>query len=314
MLFGLALFQLMLLMIGGIALDALLGEVRRWHPLVGFGKLAGVIEHAGNRGTLRHAKGVLAWMLAVLPPVLAAWTLSHINGIVAAMLHIALLYFCIGLRSLRDHMLPIAQALAEGDLPRARQLTSHIVSRDTARADAADMAKAAVESTLENGNDAVFGTLFWFLVAGGPGALLFRLANTLDAMWGYRSERFLTFGWMAARADDVLNWIPARLTALSYALLGDTRRASHCWKTQAPAWSSPNAGPVMAAGAGALGLALGGSAEYDGVAELRPPLGSGRLATAADIGRAWRLVAHTCVLWVVMLSAGAFILERIMHA
>jgi adenosylcobinamide-phosphate synthase len=314
MLFGLEPFLLILLMIGGIALDVLLGEVRRWHPLVGFGKLAGAIERVANRGTMRYAKGALAWTLAVLPPVLAAYALSRINGIVAAMLHIALLYFSIGLRSLRDHMMPIANALAAGDLLRARQLTSYIVSRDTARADATDMAKAAVESTLENGNDAVFGTLFWFLVAGGPGALLFRLANTLDAMWGYRSERFLAFGWMAARSDDLLNWIPARLTALSYTLLGDAPNAWRCWRAQAPAWPSPNAGPVMSAGAGALGLALGGSAQYDGVIEQRPPLGSGRVATGADIARAWQLVARACMLWVAVAAIALFIIERSAHA
>ncbi len=193
-----------------------------------------------------------------------------------------------------------------GDLAQARQLTSYIVSRDTQAAQEADLSKAAAESLLENGNDAVFGTLFWFVVAGGPGALLFRLANTLDAMWGYRTPRFLAFGCFAARVDDVLNWIPARLTALSYVLLAatvaDKRRAWHCWRTQAPDWSSPNAGPVMASGAGALGLALGGAAVYDGELEQRPPLGLGRAAAAADIGRAWRLVAATAVLWIAVLG------------
>jgi adenosylcobinamide-phosphate synthase len=303
------------LMACGIALDCLLGEARRWHPLVGFGRCANLLERRLNHGRMRIARGALAWSLAVLPPVgLAAAIIALTDDIfLQASLHVTLLYFSLGLRSLREHTAPIAQALMRGDLPRARQLTARIVSRDTQDASDTDLAKAAVESLLENGNDAVFGTLFWFLVAGGPGALLFRLANTLDAMWGYRNARFLAFGRVAARIDDALNWIPARLTALSYALLGDTRRARHCWRTQAVAWSSPNAGPVMSSGAGALGLALGGSASYDGELETRPPLGTGRNAEAADIGRAWRLVAGSVVLWIAV-PALILVLERIMHA
>jgi adenosylcobinamide-phosphate synthase len=308
MLAGLNLTAIALLVIAGIALDLMLGEVRRWHPLVGFGRMASALERRFNGGR-RFWRGMLAWLLAVMPPVLLAyWTIAWSTSFsVAAALaiHVLLLYFSLGLRSLRDHTLPIERALARNDLPQARRLTARIVSRDTERADASDLAKAGVESLLENGNDAVFGTLFWFIVAGGPGALLFRLANTLDAMWGYRNARFLAFGCTAARIDDVLNWLPARLTALSYALLGNTRLAWRCWQTQAPAWSSPNAGPVMSSGAGALGLALGGTACYDGIVENRPPLGTGRAASASDIGRAWRLVAGTTALWVAVLSAAA---------
>jgi len=308
MLSGLSWPALAALMALGIALDLLLGEARRWHPLVGFGNLAKRIEGALNRAPALRLRGVLAWCLAVLPPVLAcAWLIAVLPGWLAALAHAALLYFCIGLRSLREHTLPIAQALAQGDLPLARRLTSYIVSRDTRESGEGELAKAGVESLLENGNDAVFGTLFWFLVAGGPGALLFRLANTLDAMWGYRNARFLHFGWSAARIDDGLNWLPARLTAFSYAWLGQRRQALDCWKAQAPAWSSPNAGPVMAAGAGALGLALGGPAIYDGEVEERPPLGRGLPPQGPDIVRAWRLVAMSTALWVAVVCALALL-------
>ncbi|WP_413456819.1 adenosylcobinamide-phosphate synthase CbiB [Herbaspirillum huttiense] len=308
MLSGLSWPALAALMALGIALDLLLGEARRWHPLVGFGNLAKRIEGALNQAPALRLRGVLAWCLAVLPPVLAcAWLIAVLPGWLAALAHAALLYFCIGLRSLREHTLPIAQALAQGDLPLARRLTSYIVSRDTRESGEGELAKAGVESLLENGNDAVFGTLFWFLVAGGPGALLFRLANTLDAMWGYRNARFLYFGWSAARIDDALNWLPARLTAFSYAWLGQRRQALDCWKAQAPAWSSPNAGPVMAAGAGALGLALGGAAIYDGEVEERPPLGRGLPPQGPDIVRAWRLVAMSTALWVAVVCALALL-------
>ena len=297
MLSGLSATQLALLLVAGVALDLLLGEARRWHPLVGFGRLAGVLEARLNRGRGRLARGALAWLLAVLPLTVAAcWLTAHTS----ILLHALLLYFALGLRSLREHTMPILQALRAGDLLEARRLTGRIVSRDTRDASASDLAKAGAESLLENGNDAVFGTLFWFAVAGGPGALLFRLANTLDAMWGYRSERFNLFGSVAARSDDVLNLVPARLTALSYVLLaprGGHLRAWRCWRSQAPAWGSPNAGPVMASGAGALGIALGGAARYDGVVEQRPPLGLGRAAAPEDIARAWRLVLGSTLLW-----------------
>ncbi|MGO4382554.1 CobD/CbiB family cobalamin biosynthesis protein [Pseudoduganella sp. RAF19] len=346
MLTGLDWTQTVLLMLCGVLLDLLLGEPRRFHPLVGFGKLAAALERRLNRNrpapvdaalaapatpaavapsaeratseSMDVALGTLAWLLAVLP--LVAIAAACIALAFAATpgagwaLHALLLYFTLGLRSLRDHNLPIADALKADDLPTARALTGRIVSRDTQNASADDLAKASTESLLENGNDAVFGALFWFAIAGGPGALLFRLANTLDAMWGYRTPRFLHFGRAAARIDDALNFIPARLTAASYALLAPTleakQRAFRCWRAQAPAWSSPNAGPVMSAGAGALGLSLGGPAIYNGELEQRPPLGEGKIATKHDIVRAWRLVLATCWLWL----AAAAVIAGVSHA
>jgi adenosylcobinamide-phosphate synthase len=167
---------------------------------------------------------------------------------------------------------------------------------------------------LENGNDAVFGALFWFAIGGGAGALLFRLANTLDAMWGYRDTRRLYFGWAAARLDDLLNLVPARLTALTYALLGKTRLAWRCWRGQAAAWASPNAGPVMAAGAGALGVRLGGAASYHGAIETRPELGAGGTAQPRHIAAALRLVARGQWLWLGVATTLALLSWGLQHA
>ncbi|MGB0954622.1 MAG: adenosylcobinamide-phosphate synthase CbiB [Panacagrimonas sp.] len=279
-----------------LLLDWLLGEPRRWHPLVAFGRLVLLLErrlYAPSRW--RGACGVV--LLAVTPALVLGGLRLQLAPAWTVMLDVLFLYVALGHRSLHDHARPVAAALAAGDEDRARNLAARMVSRDSA---AIAPAAAATESVLENGNDGVFGALFWFALLGAPGALLFRLANTLDAMWGYRNERFECFGWAAARFDDLLNWPGARLTALSYALCGNRRKALRCWRAQAPSWDSPNAGPVMAAGAGALGIELGGPARYQGQWHQRPTLGCGRKAQARDIERALTLVRHSVLLWVVV--------------
>lgn len=283
-----------------VVLDRLLGEPRRWHPLAGFGALAQWMEARLRNGAPGHAignrlRGVIAWLLLVAPiSAFAGWVASRPGG---WLLDLALLYFALGGRSLEEHALAVARPLRHGDLDGARQRVGMMVSRHTDALDEQGVASATVESVLENGNDAIFGTLFWFCIAGGAGALVFRLANTLDATWGYRDARRVYFGWAAARLDDALNLIPARITALGYALLGRSQSALACWLTQASHWSSPNAGPVMAAGAGALQLRLGGAAIYHGRIEQRPDLGCGRPPVGQDIVRAVALVRGTTALW-----------------
>jgi len=293
-----------LVALSAVLLDRAIGEVRRFHPLVGFGKLASAIEKRLNRGAI--AGGMLAWLLAVGPWVALAFWLRPLAPLAV---DVVLLYFAIGAQSLCEHAEAIAKPLREGRLDEARQRVGWIVSRETATLDESGVAKAGVESVLENGNDAIFGTLFWFALLGGPGAVLFRLANTLDAMWGYRTERFNLFGRFAARFDDALNFIPARLTALTYALLGQTRKALTCWRAQAPGWDSPNAGPVMSAGAGSLGIRLGGAAIYHGQEEIRPPLGAGPAPVAADLDRAISLIRRSLWLWL-----GIFFVIGFVHA
>lgn len=247
-----------------------------------------------------------AWCLAVLPLTLLAWLLSLLPGI-GWLAEIVLLYLALGLRSLGEHALPVAQALWRHDLPEARRRVACIVSRDTSQLDEEGVARAATESVLENGSDAVFAALFWFIVAGAPGVVLYRLSNTLDAMWGYRNARFERFGWAAARIDDLLNYVPARLVALTYASLGRTRRALRCWRTQAPLWDSPNAGPVMAAGAGALGVVLGGAAIYHGELHARPELGRGSAPQARHIEHALDLVWAGVGVWLLVLLFGGWL-------
>jgi adenosylcobinamide-phosphate synthase len=294
--------------LAAVVIDRLLGEVPRFHPLVGFGHLANGIEALLN-GAARSPKeeaaapkngsrvmGALAWCLAISPPLaLAFWWRAQPGW--AWVADVSLCYFSLGAHSLFSHGEAVRRPLAARNLPEARRRASWLVSRDTSRLCATGIARAGVESVLENGNDAVFATLFWFILLGGPGALLLRLANTLDAMWGYKNVRFLRFGWAAARLDDALNWIPARLTALTYALLGSPSRAFFCWRRQAAAWESPNAGPVMAAGAGSLGVLLGGSAVYEDVEEHRPHLGHGSDPDHRHIRAAIRLVQRGLWAW-----------------
>jgi adenosylcobinamide-phosphate synthase len=272
--------------LAGVALDAAFGESKGWHPLVAFGRLAERIEqrcNAGGSGWRSH--GVSAWCLAVLPLTLLVGVLAQVSAF-GWVVEILALYAALGLKSLGEHAQPVAQALRLGDLQLARTRVGYLVSRNSAALDATGVALAA---------------LFWFLVAGAPGVVLYRLSNTLDAMWGYRNERFERFGWAAAKIDDGLNYLPARLVALTYALLGQTVLALRCWRQQAPQWDSPNAGPVMAAGAGALGVSLGGAAEYHGELHQRPALGQGPQPRARDIERALNLVYAGVLLWLALL-------------
>jgi adenosylcobinamide-phosphate synthase len=294
-----------------LLMDRILGEPKKFHPLVGFGNYASFLEKKIRNGNPAHAvfnrtRGLLAWSLAVLPLTILAYWLCQVERFGFA-LEITLLYFAIGAQSLAEHGEAIAKPLLIGDLPNARIQIGRIVSRDTSQLDENGIARAAVESVLENGNDALFGTLFWFVVAGGAGAVMYRLANTLDAMWGYKTERFLYFGWAAARLDDILNFIPARLAAFTYSILGHTRKALACWRNQAHQWDSPNAGPVMAAGAGALSIKLGGTAIYHGKTEVRPTLGYGDSPKANDIRRAIMLMRKGALLWLVVITAISYI-------
>lgn len=286
-----------------LVLDQILGEPRRWHPLVGFGTLASRLETRFNQGTQRVLNGAFAWALAVLPWVaMAYWLSSHFGWL----FDIVILYLAIGRKSLFEHSQRVWQALTQADLESARHHTGMIVSRETTALDETGCTRAAIESVLENANDGILGALFWFALLGAPGVVLYRLANTLDAMWGYRTERFNAFGRAAARIDDVLNFIPARLCAFVYAVAGDFPRAIDSWRTQAHLLKSPNGGPVMTAGAGALNLQLGGPAVYHGITFDKPFFGGEIIPQPDDILRANRLVDRAIVV-VIFLLAGVTI-------
>ena len=284
-----------------LVLDFCLGEPKRYHPLIGFGNIAIWIERKLNQPSLRigrYISGLFAWMLLILPITAGVFFFElHLGGMFHIIIDVVLLYLCIGWKSLVQHVKAIQLALQQNNMPLARERTQYIVSRDANTLNEQQISQTAIESMLENGNDAIFGCLFWFLVAGAPGAVMYRLANTLDAMWGYRTQRFEQFGWGAAKLDDLLNILPARLCALSYALLGNTRRALYCWRSQAHLLSSPNGGPVMSSGAGSLQIILGGPTYYHGKLVDKPFFGEGQEPSGDDIHRAIKLVNHTVYLW-----------------
>jgi adenosylcobinamide-phosphate synthase len=185
----------------------------------------------------------------------------------------------------------IGRALEAGDVEAARMRLPHLCGRDPQALDAGGIARAVVESVAENTSDAVVGALVWGAIGGVPGLLGFRAVNTLDAMVGHRSPRYRRYGWASARLDDLAGWPGARLTAVLAALAGpDPRGAVRAWRADAAKHPSPNAGPVEASFAGALGVRLGGTLSYGGRVEQRPVLNTeGRDVTTRDVERAVRL-------------------------
>ena len=245
-------------------LDALLGEPKiLWsrlpHPAVLMGRAVAFADARLNQGPARHLKGVLAVALLVLGAALLGAVLQALGPVAEVIVGAILL----AQKSLVQHVTAVAQGLRCGVAP-GRAAVAMIVSRDTRDMDRDGVARAAIESAAENLSDGVIAPLFWFLLAGLPGLLVYKIVNTADSMIGYRTPRYAAFGWAAARLDDVLNLIPARLTALLIALPhGQWRALPAIWR-DARRHRSPNAGWPEAAMARALGIALAGPRAYNG--------------------------------------------------
>ncbi len=283
-----------LAVLAGATLDALLGDPARFHPVAGFGRAATALEHRTYQPS--RAAGALHAATAVAVPTLLTAALAR--KVPRAPLTAAVLAATLGGRTLRRTALRMADLVDAGDFAAARALAPHLVSRRADDLDGPQLARAALESLAENTADAVAGPLLWAAVAGAPGAVAYRAANTLDAMVGYRTERYRAFGWAAARLDDTLNWPVARATAAATVLAAplagaDARGAWLAWRRDGHRHPSPNAGRVEAAFAGALGIRVGGPATYGDAVESRPPLGDGPPPDTAAIRRAARLSAAT---------------------
>ncbi|MBC2901819.1 cobalamin biosynthesis protein [Streptomyces cupreus] len=276
----------------GLLGDLLLGDPRRGHPVAVFGRAAGAVERRlwrddRGRGALHTA--VCAGG-AVAMGALAARSVRRSPAASVALTGVAT-WAVVGGTSLVREARVIGQALHQGDVEAARARLPHLCGRDPQALDADGIARAVVESVAENTSDAVVGALVWGALGGVPGLLGFRAVNTLDAMVGHKSARYRRYGWASARLDDVAGWPGARLTAvLTAAAGGNPQGAVRAWRADAAQHPSPNAGPVEASFAGALGVRLGGTLSYGGRIEHRPVLnGEGRAVEVGDIERAVRL-------------------------
>jgi adenosylcobinamide-phosphate synthase len=285
-------------LIVGYATDALFGDPRRGHPVAGFGQAAGALERrvwADSR-----ARGV-GFTVACVGATIAVGQLTRraarrVAGPELAELVVtaAATWAVLGGRSLAAEGQIMYDLLAQSQVDAARSRLSHLAGRDPEGLDSGQLARATVESLAENTSDAVVAPLVWGAVAGVPGLLGYRAVNTLDAMVGHRSSRYARFGWASARLDDAANLVPARLSALLAAataplVSGSPTAAVRAWWRDADKHPSPNAGPVEASFAGALGVTLGGTNTYGQRVENRGTLGDGPPPGVPDIPRAIRL-------------------------
>jgi adenosylcobinamide-phosphate synthase len=295
--------QLLLALIGEAAIGypawllAVIG-----HPVIWIGAAIAALEQSWNSGsaTRRRAMGVALLVLVAGGVAAIGWAIEAWAGDgLTVVLVIVLATTGLAQRSLDDHVRSVARPLLRGDLAAARGAVARIVGRDTATLDESGIAVAATESLAESLCDGVVAPAFWFLVAGLPGLLLCKAVNTADSMIGHRDARYLHLGWAAARTDDVVNFIPARISGVLVCLAG-----MGGWRTMlrdARHHASPNGGWPEAAMAGVLGRRLGGPVRYDGEPAHRAWLGDGPAPDAADLQRSLWIYRRACLLlWAIV--------------
>ena len=306
-----------LVLLIALALDALIGDPR-WlpHPIRLMGWLTGLLDRTLNRERLgevaRVAFGAVAVLLVTGVSAVAGWLIADQASALrwGWLVELALVTMLLAQRTMADHMVRVARALDTGADP-ARAELRHIVGRDVRALDEHGIARAAIESGAENYSDGVVAPVFWYLLLGLPGLLAYKAINTMDSMIGHRSPRHHAFGRAAARIDDAVNWVPARIAGGLIALAAVVvpgAAPERAWRTMvrdAPRHSSPNAGWPEAAMAGALGLALLGPRRYEGeVAADEAWLGDGRNdATADDVRRTVWVFGVACALVAVLTAA-----------
>jgi adenosylcobinamide-phosphate synthase len=281
--------------------------IEQWRPLGERKHLHGILdgiaqrlEQAFNGGERRQ--GAVAWLVAVVPVSVAAAllhaALRSASPFVALLFDIAVLYLTLGFRQFSHNFTDIQLAVKAGDIDRARSLLERWRGASGVVRTREEVIRLAIEEALIASHRHVFGVLLWFLILPGPsGAILYRLADYLAARW----KPLGAFGDFAQRAFHVLEWPAVRLTAIAFAVVGDFEDAVYCWRTQAGGWADPDAGIVLAAGAGAMGVRLGMPVQDVEGMQPRPELGVGEPAEGpfldSTVGMLWRAV----VVWIFVL-------------
>lgn len=301
----------------GFLLDRIIGDPPNWpHPIRWIGTSISKLTRLLNQGRYRFAKGavlLLVMIVIVTAIVLAIVSIAYqVNLYIGILVEALLIAIGLAQKSLKDAAMDVYKPLTAGDMGTAREKLSWIVGRDTDQLQEGEIARGAIETVSENTADGVTSPLFWAFLFGAPGLWLYKTVNTLDSMVGYRDERYEQFGKCSARADDVFNFIPARITGLLFMLVTKAEtdlplsKRLAGWLRDARRHPSPNSGYLEAATAWQLGVTLGGTNTYRGVVSNRPEIGPGmNLLRAMHIQKAIRQM-HTAafVFWLVMTGIG----------
>jgi len=291
--------EILITILLAVLLDRLVPDRQGFQPFLWFRDWAESIEEHFNGG--KRLQGVGATLLATLPIVVAVVLVRYVLGEIGWILRFAFdvvaLYLCLDVYRLGKTANAVAGSLEAGDANEANHQLRELTGKESPDVSEANISRMAVEAVLRQGNALVVSPIFWFILLGPFGAVLQRLASILDMMWGHRYERFVEFGWAAARLDDLLGWVPARITAISYALMGSFEDALHSWRRRIGVWSDINSGPLLASGLGAMHMQ-----SYEVSADAIVP-------DAGHVRRAVALVWRVLLFWLAIgvLMAGAHV-------
>jgi adenosylcobinamide-phosphate synthase len=305
--------EVLLIIFFAAVLDRLLPGRAGFRPFVWYRDWAESIEQRFNGGSRLH--GISAVVLATVPVLLGIMLVLYILGKIGQPLRfiadVIVLYLCLDLYRLGNVAGSISDALEQDDVAQADEYLRDLSGKSAEDITETGVARATVVAVLKQGNTAVIAPLFWFILLGPFGTLLQRFVSILDNLWGHRDERYGEFGWAAARLDDLLGWVPARITAMSYAIMGSFEDALLCWRARVGMWSDINSGPLLASGFGAMHLQNCEDIDVDAEEEAMGarPMPLSVMPEAVHVRRAMALVWRVLLFWlsVVALMYGAHI-------